>query len=79
MEIKYQIFVSSTYEDLKEERKEVTQAILECNCFPAGMELFPASNKSQWEIIKRVIDESDFYLVIIAGRYGSIGIDDDGN
>ena len=79
LEIKYQIFVSSTYEDLKEERKEVTQAILECNCFPAGMELFPASNKSQWEIIKRVIDESDFYLVIIAGRYGSIGIDDDGN
>lgn len=79
LEIKYQIFVSSTYEDLKEERKEVTQAILECNCFPAGMELFPASNKSQWEIIKRVIDESDFYLVIIAGRYGSIGVDDDGN
>ena len=79
MEIKYQIFVSSTYEDLKEERKEVTQAILECNCFPAGMELFPASNKSQWEIIKRVIDESDFYLVIIAGRYGSIGVDDAGN
>lgn len=79
MEIKYQIFVSSTYEDLKEERKEVTQAILECNCFPAGMELFPASNKSQWEIIKRVIDESDFYLVIIAGRYGSIGVDDADN
>lgn len=79
LEIKYQIFVSSTYEDLKEERKEVTQAILECNCFPAGMELFPASNKSQWEIIKRVIDESDFYLVIIAGRYGSMGIDDAGN
>lgn len=78
MEIKYQIFVSSTYEDLKEERKEVTQAILECDCFPAGMELFPASNKSQWEIIKKVIDESDFYLVIIAGRYGSIGTDDDG-
>ena len=79
MEIKYQIFVSSTYEDLKEERKEVSQAILECNCFPTGMELFPASNKSQWEIIKRVIEESDFYLVIIAGRYGSIGVDDDGN
>ena len=43
------------------------------------MELFPASNKSQWEIIKKVIDESDFYLLIIAGRYGSIGIDDFGN
>lgn len=76
--IKYQVFVSSTYEDLKEERKEVTQAILECDCFPAGMELFPASNRSQWDIIKKVIDESDFYLVVIAGRYGSMGIDDSG-
>lgn len=41
------------------------------------MELFPASNKSQWDFIKRVIDESDFYLVIIAGKYGSIGINDE--
>ncbi len=76
---RYQGFVSSTYEDLKEERKEVTQALLENNCFPAGMELFPASNKSQWEIIKKVIDESDFYIVIITGRYGCVGIDESGN
>ena len=53
MQVKYQVFVSSTYEDLIDERKEVTQAILEANCIPAGMELFPASNKSQWEFIKR--------------------------
>ena len=79
MEKRYQVFVSSTYTDLIEERKEVTQATLECNCFPAGMELFPASNKDQWAIIKRVIDDSDFYLLILAGRYGSVGVDDNGN
>lgn len=78
MRKRYQIFVSSTYEDLIEERKEAVQAILESDCFPAGMELFPASNKKQWEIIKKVIDDSDFYLLIIAGRYGSIGEDEDG-
>ena len=78
-EIKYQVFVSSTYEDLKEERKAVVQAILECNCFPAGMELFQASNENQWNVIKNVIDESDFFLVIIAGRYGSTINDDNGN
>ena len=75
---RYQAFVSSTYTDLIEERKEVTQAILENNCFPAGMELFPAANQSQWEFIKKVIKESDFYIVIIAGRYGSIGEDEEG-
>ena len=78
MEIKYQVFVSSTYEDLKEERKEITQAILESHCIPAGMELFPASNMAQWDVIKQVIDDSDFYLLIIAGKYGSITKDSSG-
>ncbi|MCL2216598.1 MAG: DUF4062 domain-containing protein [Defluviitaleaceae bacterium] len=78
MDTRYQIFVSSTYEDLIEERKKATQAILKCECFPAGMELFPASSLKQWEIIKRVIDDSDFYLLIVAGRYGSLGTDENG-
>jgi hypothetical protein len=72
-EVRYQVFVSSTYEDLREERQQATQAILEAGCFPSGMELFPASDDTQWELIKRVIEESDYYVVIVAGRYGSLG------
>ncbi len=79
MDKKYQVFVSSTYTDLIEERKEVTQGLLESDCIPAGMELFPASNKGQWEIIKTVIDECDYYLLVIAGKYGSVGTDEKGN
>jgi len=71
MDKRYQVFVSSTSTDLGEERAEVMQALLELKCFPAGMELFPAANETQWNWIKRVIDESDYYLVIVAGRYGS--------
>lgn len=41
-------------------------------CIVAGMELFPASNKEQFEYIKQVIDESDYYVLIIGGRYGSL-------
>ena len=70
---RYQVFVSSTYEDLREERQQATQAILESSCFPSGMELFPASDDTQWELIKRIIEESDYYIVIVAGRYGSLG------
>lgn len=69
---KYQIFISSTYSDLKEERKVVTEAILELGHMPYGMEVFPAANASQWEWIKQAIDESDYYIVIIGGKYGSI-------
>ncbi|MEQ1893002.1 MAG: DUF4062 domain-containing protein [Planctomycetota bacterium] len=75
MEKRYQVFVSSTFTDLFHERQEVTQALLELDCIPSGMELFPAANDDQWSLIKKAIDDCDYYLVIIAGRYGSLGPD----
>src|SRR5262249_7920159 len=36
------------------------------------MELFTAGDESQMNVIKRWIDESDVYLLILGGRYGSI-------
>ncbi|MDI9719470.1 DUF4062 domain-containing protein [Acinetobacter junii] len=71
MDKRYQIFVSSTYADLKAERQHVIQALMEMDCIPAGMELFPATDEEQWEFIKKVIDDCDYYLLIIGGRYGS--------
>ncbi len=73
---KYQVFVSSTYEDLREERNIVVQSLLEGDCIPTGMELFSASNKSSWELIETIIKESDIYVLIIGGRYGSLCDDD---
>jgi hypothetical protein len=35
------------------------------------MELFPASDEEKWTLITRVIDDCDYYIVIIGGRYGS--------
>lgn len=70
---RYQVFISSTFQDLQEERQEVIQALLELDCIPAGMELFPAADEDQWTLIREVIANSDYYLVIIGGRYGSIG------
>jgi hypothetical protein len=58
---KYQIFISSTYEDLKEERDRVIRAVLEMGHIPVGMEMFNAADESQWNIIKRRIDECDYY------------------
>lgn len=71
MERKHQVFVSSTYLDLVEERKQVIHALLELDCIPAGMELFPATNEDAWTLIKEIIDGCDYYILIIAGKYGS--------
>ena len=75
MNKKYQIFVSSTYEDLKEERDQVIKAILEMGHIPVGMEMFSAADEEQWKIIQRLILDSDYYVVIVANKYGSIGPD----
>lgn len=72
MERRYQVFVSSTFIDLVDERREVIQALLEMDCLPAGMEMFPAASEDQWSLIRKVIDQSDFYVVIVGGRYGSM-------
>jgi hypothetical protein len=71
MERRYQVFVSSTYVDLIEERREVIQVLLEQECIPAGMEMFVASDDDQWTLITQVIDLSDYYVLIVGGRYGS--------
>jgi len=73
IERRFQVFVSSTYEDLLDERREVMQALLELDCIPAGMELFPAADDDQWTLIRQVINDCDYYILIVGGRYGSIG------
>ncbi|WP_413664870.1 DUF4062 domain-containing protein [Microbulbifer sp. CNSA002] len=72
MKKRLQVFVSSTYVDLIEERQAAVSSILKSGHIPAGMELFTAGDKSQLEIIKRWIDESDVYMLILGGRYGSV-------
>ena len=68
----YQVFVSSTFSDLQDERKQVSDTLAKAGFIPAGMELFPATDQQQLEFIKRVIDRCDYYVVIVGGRYGSL-------
>jgi hypothetical protein len=68
---RYQIFISSTYEDLKSARQKVLKTVLSLYHFPIGMEMFSADDPEQWETISQTIDRSDYYIVIIGHRYGS--------
>jgi hypothetical protein len=72
MKKKIQIFISSTFTDLIEERQAAVSAILKAGHIPAGMELFTAGDESQMETIKRWIDQSDVFMLVLGGRYGSI-------
>ena len=68
-----QVFISGTFEDLKEERQAAAEAILRKRCFPAGMNLFAGPSVDTFEsIIKPWINESDVFLLLVGGRYGAI-------
>ena len=68
---KFQVFISSTYTDLAEERQVAVEAILNAGHIPAGMELFKAGNAIK-ETIKKWINDSDVYMLILGGRYGTV-------
>ncbi|MEK3671100.1 DUF4062 domain-containing protein [Paenibacillus sp. FSL R10-2771] len=72
MKKKLQVFISSTYTDMIEERQAAVSAVLNAGHIPAGMELFKSGDKSQKVTIQRWIQESDVYMLILGGRYGSI-------
>ena len=61
--------------DLKEERSSVMQILLDNDCIPVGMEQFPASGMSQMDYIKKMLDDCDYYILILAGKYGSTDSD----
>ena len=71
MSNKYQIFISSTYRDLIKEREQIIKACLEMGHIPVGMEMFSAADEEQWKIIQRQIDDIDYYVILIAHRYGT--------
>lgn len=71
-DVKYQVFVSSTYTDLAEERRSILNVLLMADCIPAGIENFVAQDDEQFDVIKKVIDLCDYYILILGKRYGSI-------
>lgn len=55
-----------------EERIKVMSTIVTSGHLPIGMEQFPAAPIQAWDYIKLLIDNADYYLLLLAGKYGSI-------
>lgn len=72
MEKKFTYFISSTFKDLIEERKAVANYVLKIDEIPIGMEQFGSVDRTPWDHITRLIDTADYFILIIAGAYGSI-------
>ncbi len=65
-------FISSTFTDLKHERQIITQLFKALNIVPQALDTRPASNNSSKSEIIRGIRESDFIVLIVANKYGTM-------
>lgn len=65
-------FISSRFLDLEVERSEVTRVLRESNLNINALDVKPASNDSSKKEIINGIKESDFVILIVGERYGSI-------
>lgn len=72
MDRKYSVFLSSTFEDLKDVRKDVMTRLFMNGYLVNNMESFKARSQRSWDVIQESIRDSDLFVMIIAGRYGSI-------
>ena len=71
-ERKYQIFISSTFRDLENERRLVLDAIINRGHIPVALERYPAADISVSNVIASTMTNSQIYVVIIGHRYGEI-------
>ncbi|VVS92541.1 DUF4062 domain-containing protein [Desulfoluna spongiiphila] len=65
-------FISSTFMDLKQERKAVAQILRENGLNVNALDVKPASSQTSRREIVNGIKESDFVILIVGNRYGSI-------
>ena len=72
MTTKYQIFVSSTFRDLKEHRSSAMKAIVSAGHMATCLENWGLSHEEQLKVISRAVKDCQFYLIILGHTYGSI-------
>lgn len=69
---RYQVFISSTFKDLAEERKKAVQVVIERGHIPIAMERFSAKDESDLKVIKQAIASCQIYILLVGHRYGEL-------
>ena len=68
----YRIFISSTYEDMKEFRSAAADALTNIQAIPMGMERFVAANQPVIDRCYEEIRQCQYFVSILGFRYGSL-------
>jgi hypothetical protein len=69
---RYQVFISSTFSDMREERKAAIEAIFDRGHIPIPLERFSPANDSDLQVIQKAMESSQVYILILGHCYGDI-------
>jgi len=67
---KYLVFISSTQEDLKAERRELAKVVTELGAIPVTMDAFDITLEEDRRVIRKTIKECDYFINITAHKIG---------
>ncbi|MDR0878454.1 MAG: DUF4062 domain-containing protein [Treponema sp.] len=70
---KYHIFIGTTADDLKLERRELPRIIMELGHIPVSAEYFDASGSNVELLVKKTIEECDYFIALTAYKYSPAG------
>ena len=70
MEKKYLVYISSTADDLKNERRELIRAVTELGAVPVTMEGFDYNDEESQGFIRKAIFDSDYFINLTAYKCG---------
>jgi hypothetical protein len=76
-QVKYQVFISSTFKDLQPHRQQAELGIVKAGHMPLAIENYNPSSESKRQIIRQALESCQFYVIILGHRYGSVPKDDD--
>ncbi|MDR1574598.1 MAG: DUF4062 domain-containing protein [Treponema sp.] len=69
--MQYHLFVGSTLDDLKNERRELFRIIMELGHVPLTAEYIDPSEKDSRRLLQKTIEECDYFVALSAYRYAA--------
>jgi hypothetical protein len=67
--MKYHIFIGSTLEDLKNERRELPRIIMELGHIPVTADYIDPSSKNAVQMLQKIIEDCDYFIALTAHKY----------
>ena len=69
MGMKYHIFIGSTLDDLKNERKELPRIVMDLGHIPVMADYLDSTARNNPKLLQKAIEECDYFLALVANKY----------